>query len=115
MAESLERTPLKTLLTKEHLRLLVKPEELSQKKRFEKEPKTLIGYAEKKLSRIPYFIPASSRNLHLYIIGKPEAGKSTFLMNLVLKDILCERRCCVIDPHGDLIENILERISDKEK
>jgi hypothetical protein len=115
MAESLEPTLLKTLLTKEHLRLLVKPEELPQKKRFEKEPKTLIRYAEKKPSRIPYLIPDSSRNLHLYISGKPGTGKSTLPMNLVLKDILCGKGCCVIDPHGDLIENILERISDKEK
>ena len=88
---------------------------IDTKETFREEPKTLIGYAEKKLSRIPYFIPTSSRNLHYYISGKPGTGKSTLLMNLVLKDILCGRGCCVIDPHGDLIENILERISDKEK
>lgn len=115
MEEVHKEGSLKTVLVKEHLRLLVKTEEVTEKRILDKEPKTLLGFVEKKGGRIPYFIPDSSRNLHLHISGKPGTGKSTLLMNLALKDILCGRGCCVIDPHGDLVENILERIPDRTK
>lgn len=104
-----------TIRVKEHLRLLVKKEGRLEKESIENEPRTLIGFVEKKGTRNPFFLLDSSRNLHLYISGKPGTGKSTLLMNLALKDILCGRGCCVIDPHGDLIENILERIPDQTR
>ena len=37
-------------------------------------------------------------------------GKSTLLSNLILDDIHQGRGCCLIDPHGDLAEFVLERI-----
>ncbi|MBS3921171.1 MAG: TraM recognition domain-containing protein [Deltaproteobacteria bacterium] len=110
-----DENSLRTILVKEHLRLLVKKEGDLEKKSIDKEPGSLIGFAEKKGGRTPFYLPGSSRNLHLYISGKPGTGKSTLLLNLALKDILCGRGCCVIDPHGDLVENILEQIPDQTK
>lgn len=104
---------LKTVAVRRHLRLLVKSQEYMGDKPDCIENKSIIGFVERKGSQFPYSIPDSSRNLHSYISGKPGTGKSTFLMNLALKDILRGRGCCVIDPHGDLIENLLERIPDQ--
>lgn len=46
------------------------------------------------------------RRRHLYTVGSTGAGKTTFLQSLILQDIHLGRGVCVIDPHGDLAEEI---------
>ena len=46
------------------------------------------------------------RRRHLYSIGSTGAGKTTFLQSLILQDIHLGRGVCVIDPHGDMAEEI---------
>jgi energy-coupling factor transporter ATP-binding protein EcfA2 len=50
------------------------------------------------------------RQRHVYIIGKSGSGKSTFLFNLAMGDIHAGEGVAVIDPHGDLAEDILDSI-----
>lgn len=50
------------------------------------------------------------RRRHTYIIGKSGVGKSVLLGNMAIQDVLNGDGICVIDPHGDLIQDILERI-----
>lgn len=52
----------------------------------------------------------ADRRRHLYVIGKSGTGKSVFLQNLAIQDIQAGRGVCIVDPHGDLIENILGHI-----
>jgi DNA helicase HerA-like ATPase len=47
---------------------------------------------------------------HLHVIGETGTGKSTLLANLVLEDVRAGRSAVVIDPKGDLVEAILERL-----
>ncbi len=47
---------------------------------------------------------------HTYVVGRTGTGKSTLLQNLALQDIEAGRGVGIIDPHGDLVEAILERI-----
>lgn len=47
---------------------------------------------------------------HLHVVGETGAGKSTLLANLVLQDAVAKRTAVVIDPKGDLIEAILQRL-----
>jgi Type IV secretion-system coupling protein DNA-binding domain len=47
------------------------------------------------------------RTRHQYIIGKSGAGKSVFISFMARQDIRNGDGVCVIDPHGDLIEDIL--------
>ena len=54
------------------------------------------------------------RELGVYISGLPGVGKSTLLLHLILDDVKAGRACCVLDPHGDLIRAILERLPDDE-
>ncbi|MDD3006833.1 MAG: type IV secretion system DNA-binding domain-containing protein [Candidatus Pacebacteria bacterium] len=50
------------------------------------------------------------RRRHMYIIGQTGTGKSGFLSGLVRQDIMNGEGVCVIDPHGDLIEEALEAV-----
>ncbi len=50
------------------------------------------------------------RRRHTYIIGKSGVGKSVLLANMAVQDIQNGEGVCVLDPHGDLIVDILERI-----
>jgi len=46
----------------------------------------------------------------MYVIGKTGTGKSTLLANMVINDLKKNEGMCVIDPHGDLVETILNYI-----
>jgi hypothetical protein len=49
---------------------------------------------------------------HMHVIGASGTGKSNFLLNLILQDIRHGQGLGVIDPHGDLIDAILDRIPE---
>jgi|GEM_PF-684817 len=51
----------------------------------------------------------SLRFRHTYIIGQTGTGKSTLMEQKILHDIEQGRGVAVLDPHGSLIQNILER------
>ena len=58
----------------------------------------------------PFGIKQADRRLHMHILGKTGTGKSTLLKNIIIQDIQQGRGVCVIDPHGDLVEDILNYI-----
>jgi type IV secretory pathway TraG/TraD family ATPase VirD4 len=53
---------------------------------------------------------AEDRRRHLYTIGQTGTGKSTFMKNLIEQDILNGEGVAVIDPHGELVDDILALI-----
>ncbi|MCD4705050.1 ATP-binding protein, partial [bacterium] len=55
-------------------------------------------------------IKEKDRSRHMYIIGKSGTGKSYFQVNMAIQDIKNGEGVCVLDPHGDLIEDILKYI-----
>ena len=58
----------------------------------------------------PFGISAKDQRQHLYIIGKTGSGKTTLLRNLILQHIALGHGVGVIDPHGDLAEELLNHI-----
>jgi hypothetical protein len=56
----------------------------------------------------PIALDTSSRFRHTYIVGQTGTGKSTLLQNMILHDIHQNRGIAVLDPHGELIQGILE-------
>ncbi|OGH80811.1 MAG: hypothetical protein A3I29_05000 [Candidatus Magasanikbacteria bacterium RIFCSPLOWO2_02_FULL_44_11] len=50
------------------------------------------------------------RRRHLYTIGKSGSGKSVFIQNLAIQDIQNGEGVCVIDPHGDFVEYVLQHV-----
>jgi hypothetical protein len=62
-------------------------------------------------------IKREDRRRHVYIVGKSGVGKSKMLELLIRQDIAYGQGLCFIDPHGDVIEELLdfipkERIDD---
>ena len=55
----------------------------------------------------PVRLTPDQRVRHCHIIGVPGTGKSTLLFNLIRQDINNGEGVAVLDPHGDLIEQIL--------
>ena len=53
---------------------------------------------------------ADDRRRHFYIIGQTGTGKSTMIQEIVKQDIKNGEGVCVIDPHGDLVDHIIESI-----
>jgi hypothetical protein len=51
-----------------------------------------------------------SRARHCYITGATGTGKSTLLINLIRQDIEAGHGLAVIDPHGDLFDEVLNGI-----
>lgn len=49
---------------------------------------------------------------HLYVIGKSGTGKSSLFVTMISQDIANGEGVAVLDPHGETIEQVLERIPD---
>src|ERR1700721_1229991 len=58
----------------------------------------------------PFGLSRADRRQHLYTVGKTGTGKSTLLRNLIIQDIEAGEGVAVIDPHGDLAEELLDHI-----
>lgn len=66
--------------------------------------------AEYKNQPAVYGLKRSDRRKHMYVIGKTGTGKSTLLANMAINDLRNNEGICVIDPHGDLVETLLNYI-----
>jgi len=58
----------------------------------------------------PFGLGVSERRQHLYLIGQTGTGKSTLIRNAIFQDIEAGRGVGVIDPHGDLAQEIIDHI-----
>jgi hypothetical protein len=52
---------------------------------------------------------------HTHILGVTGVGKSTLIANMVLNDAHQNLGCTILDPHGDIIDDILKRIPEHRK
>lgn len=55
-------------------------------------------------------IKEDDRRRHFYVLGKTGTGKTTLLRNMAIQDIKDGRGLAVVDPHGELVEFLLENI-----
>src|SRR5271169_1919927 len=55
-------------------------------------------------------IPPAARRKHIAVFGKSGVGKSTLLRNMIAWDIANGAGVAVEDPHGSLVDEILETI-----
>src|SRR5437016_4740484 len=58
----------------------------------------------------PVYLPKASRTKGVYILGLQGAGKSGLIENLCVEDGKQGTGFCVIDPHGELIDNVISRL-----
>ena len=100
-------------LLKQHSKELPAPLSLKQKTALDVYfAKNTYGGTETKIG-----LTTDERRRHVYILGATGTGKSTMLLSMVEQDLKNNKGLCLIDPHGDLIEQALsiipkDRISD---
>lgn len=58
-------------------------------------------------------ISAKERRQQTYILGNTGTGKSVLLENLIMQDIRDGIGVAVIDPKGDLVDRVIERLPEK--
>ena len=63
----------------------------------------------------PVHLDAETRLSHVHILGATGVGKSTLIANMMLEDVNQGRGCALFDPHGDICDDILQRIPEKRK
>ena len=57
-------------------------------------------------------IKRKDRRRHLYVVGKSGVGKSKLLELLIRQDIIYGHGLCLMDPHGDVIDSIIDFIPE---
>jgi type IV secretory pathway TraG/TraD family ATPase VirD4 len=64
--------------------------------------KTLSHYSGAKFG-----IKTKDRRHHMYLVGQTGTGKSTLLKNMAIQDLRKGRGMALVDPHGELVEDLL--------
>lgn len=78
---------------------------------------SFVGETNYRNDQMKFGIKRFDRRRHLYVVGKTGSGKSRLLELLLIADIQDGQGCCLIDPHGDLADELLkfvpkERVKD---
>jgi hypothetical protein len=69
----------------------------------------LLGKNIYRNQETPIRMARDDRRRHTYVLGRTGGGKSVLLANMAIQDIQNGEGICVIDPHGDLVQDILAR------
>ncbi|MDG4834149.1 type IV secretion system DNA-binding domain-containing protein [Solwaraspora sp. WMMD1047] len=69
---------------------------------------TVLGDAE--IGGHPVALAVPDARYHMHMVGSTGSGKTTLLANMIIDGILAGRGTVVIDPHGDLVTDILDRL-----
>ena len=67
----------------------------------------LLGWNEHRNKKTPVYFNRKDRWRHHYVLWKSWGGKSVFIGYLARQDLRNWDWICVIDPHGDLVEDVL--------
>src|SRR5437667_1475259 len=76
---------------------------------------TALAVTNFRNERRRFGIKRVDRRAHMYIIGKTGTGKSTLIANLARQDLLHGDGFALIDPHGDLAENVLNFVPEERR
>ncbi len=77
----------------------------------------LLGESHYRGEVVKIYQDRDDRRRHSYIIGRTGTGKTELMKNMAIQDIRNGEGVCVVDPHGDFVEDVLqyipkERMSD---
>jgi phosphate/sulfate permease len=70
----------------------------------------LLGYNVFRGAKKPIRLSEGDRQRHMYVVGQTGVGKSVFLENIALQDMLSGNGFAFIDPHGDTVERLLSMV-----
>jgi excisionase family DNA binding protein len=60
----------------------------------------------------PVTLSNEQRSKHIHVVGSTGSGKSTFLLSLIKQDLELGNGLCVLDPHGDLIDEVIANVPE---
>lgn len=70
----------------------------------------LLGYNLFRGAKKPIRLSLNDRRRHMYVVGQTGVGKSIFLENLALQDMLSGRGFAFVDPHGETVERLMSMV-----
>lgn len=73
---------------------------------------TLMGKTYFRDHEVKFGIKKPDRRKHMYLIGKTGVGKSTLIKNMIIQDMRNGEGVAVLDPHGQLIDELLEFVPE---
>jgi len=79
----------------------------------ENEKITILGKTNYRNKRQRFGIKDHDRQRHVYVVGQTGMGKSTLLLNMLVQDIQRGKGVALIDPHGDLAEQLLDYVPQR--
>lgn len=71
---------------------------------------TYIGESDFRGEKKKVYITDEDRRRHVYVVGQTGTGKTTLLGSMVINDIQRGRGVALVDPHGELLETVLEHV-----
>ncbi len=71
---------------------------------------TLFAKTNFRGKKTNFGIKTQDRRQHMYVIGKTGVGKTVLLKNMALQDINAGRGLCIVDPHGEFVEEVVDKI-----
>ena len=71
---------------------------------------TLFAKTNFRNKQASFGIKRDDRRKHMYIVGKTGMGKSTMMENMVIQDIVNGEGLALVDPHGDLVQKVIDYI-----
>lgn len=72
----------------------------------------LLGKSDYRGVENKVYIKPDDRRRHIYIIGRTGTGKTELMKNMAIQDIRNGDGLCVVDPHGDLVDDVLQYIPE---
>lgn len=63
----------------------------------------------------PVIMTDDDRMRHMFIIGQTGTGKSALMTRMILQDIRSGKGLAVIDPHGDMVDDVISRMPVERK
>ncbi|MCA9380726.1 ATP-binding protein [Candidatus Dojkabacteria bacterium] len=72
----------------------------------------IFGLTDYRDQHFPFGIKKEDRRRHMYLLGKTGTGKSMFIKNMVYGDLQEGEGLCIVDPHGELIDDVLTFIPE---
>ncbi|MBI1956867.1 MAG: type IV secretion system DNA-binding domain-containing protein [Candidatus Niyogibacteria bacterium] len=60
-------------------------------------------------------IKTADRRQHTYVVGKTGTGKTNMIKNMAIQDIYSGQGVCVVDPHGELVEELLAKVPESRR
>ncbi len=71
---------------------------------------TVLWDTDYRGDKIRFWVRQEDKFRHMYIVGKTWTGKSTFINNMIISDMRAGNGLCLLDPHGELVDDLLEYI-----